>query len=98
MNDLGEVEIESERIVIILKMRLIQLIDKYDTKFASMAMIDAATHIMAMAMVGIEPAYRDIALAQITKEIDKLLQGYSLSLETYLAGADSAHKRMERDK
>ncbi len=95
MSDFGELEIESDRIAAALNIEFANLIDKYDPKFASMVVINATTHVLAKAMVGIEPAYRDIALAQITKEIDKLLRGYALSLETFLAGANSVRKRME---
>ncbi|CAB4159030.1 hypothetical protein UFOVP713_45 [uncultured Caudovirales phage] len=95
MSDLGEIAIESGRIAAALKVEFAGLIRKYDPKFASMAMIDAATHVLAMAMVPIEPPHRDLALAHITKEIDSLLQGYSISWETFQAGANSARKRME---
>lgn len=94
MSDIDQITLESNRISAGMRVEFAGLIRKYDPKIASTAMIDAATDALAMAMVPIDAPYRDVALAQITKEIDQRMREYSVSWETFLAGANSARKRM----
>lgn len=95
MKDIDKIAAESDRIASMLKSEFADLIRKHDPKIASTAMIDASIASLAMALVAIDAPYRDVVLAQISKEIDRRMREYAVSWDSFLAGANSVRKRME---
>jgi hypothetical protein len=88
---------ESRQIESRLRQDFSRLIRAHDPKFASTTMIEACTTMIAMSMVTIDPGSRDIALAQITKELDGRTKEFSKSWDTFHAGVKAERRRLQGD-
>jgi hypothetical protein len=80
-----------------LRQDLFHLIRAHDPKSASTIMIEACTTMIAMSMVAIDPGSRDIALAQITNELDGRTREFSKSWDTFHAGVKAERRRLQGD-
>jgi hypothetical protein len=88
---------EAKQIEDRLRQEFSRLIKAHDPKFASTTMIEACTTMIAMSMVTIDPGSRDIALAQITKELDDRTKGFSQSWDAFHAGVKAERRRLKGD-
>ena len=88
---------EAKQIEDRLRQDFSRLIRAHDPKFASTTMIEACTTMIAMSMVTIDPGSRDIALAQIMKELDGRTREFSQSWDTFHAGVKAERRRLQGD-